>query len=121
MKTSINTRCAVAVLAACSAFAVRAEFYTGNDLLRLMNSESSGERGIALGYVMGITDFGMNVIHCPPSDVTAGQVRDMMRNYLTANPQERHNTGDTLILRVLKQAWPCAQRGNNNNRGGTSL
>lgn len=99
--------------------ASRAEFYTGNELLQRMNSESPIERNAAIGYVMGVADTLMFINHCPPPEVTAGQMRDMVRNYLTNVPAERHLSGDVLVNRVLKAAWPCSN--NRRNNGGTNL
>ena len=96
-------------IATCS-LVTHAEFYTGNDLLSRMTSDEAPQRAAAIGYIMGVTDAGMGVTHCTPADVTAGQIRDMMRNYLTNTPAERHLTADTLINRVLKATWPCARR-----------
>lgn len=84
-----------------------AEFLTGNDLLNLLNGDTYSERGNALGYIMGVTDTLQGVAHCPPRDVTSGQIRDMVRNYLTNVPGERHNSADVLVARVLKASWPC--------------
>lgn len=103
----------------CVSFGAQAEFYTGNELLQRINSESSSERSLAVGYVMGVADTTMGVSHCPPPEATSGQMRDMLRNYLNAFPQERHHSADILVVRVLRTAWPCAQR--NNNRGGSTL
>jgi hypothetical protein len=64
----------------------------------------------ALGYVMGVADTLQHVVVCIPSNVTSGQVNDMVRNYLTNVPRERHLSGDILIGRVLKEAFPCAQK-----------
>ena len=87
-----------------------AEFYTGNDLLQRINSESLGERAAAIGYIMGVADSGHGVNYCPPEHVTSGQLRDMVRNYLTNLPAVRHLSADSLVTHVLKSQWPCAAR-----------
>jgi len=88
----------------------RAEFYTGNDLLTKLNSASTIEQTHALGYVMGVYDVYVDVTICSPRGVTSGQVRDMVQNYLTNIPAQRHKTAESLINQALKQAWPCPQR-----------
>jgi len=93
-----------------------AEFRTGNQLLTEIQSDSVVERMVSLGYIMAVTDTLRLINHCPPNNVTAGQLQDMVKNYLTNNPQTRHQPADTLVLTVLRQAWPCA-----NNKGGTRL
>lgn len=97
----------------CSA---QAEFWDGNMLLERLTSTSVYERGTAMGYVMGVHDTMQGVNHCPSSNVQAGQVREMVLNYLTNVPARRHETGDVLVLHVLKTAFPCS-----NSRGGRNL
>lgn len=108
--------CIAAVAAVC--LNAHAEFYNGNDLLSKMQSTETIERGLALGYVMGVFDATRSIAHCPPDGITAGQVRDMVRQYLEANPGSRHIVADVQVVHVLKQAWPCAQR---QQRGGQAL
>lgn len=89
----------------------QAEFYTGNDLLQRIDSESHGEKMLALGYVIGVFDVGQSVLHCSPSNVTAGQVRDMAASYLRSFPAKRNKTAESLINEVLAAAWPCPKKG----------
>jgi hypothetical protein len=102
-------RIAVALLLVCST--AQAEFFTGNDLLAKMDAESVVERSVALGYVVGVSDMGDGVIHCPPNHITTGQVRDMVRSYLVRNPSERHLSADILVNKILKATWPCKPSG----------
>lgn len=91
------------------ATSVQAEFIDGNKLLADMNS--SGMRQMsAIGYVMGVADTLTSVTVCMPASVTAGQVYDMVKNHLEANPQTRHQTGDSLVSQVLTRVWPCRQQ-----------
>ena len=55
-----------------------AQFFTGNDLLTRINSDNSIDRTLAMGFIMGVYDSSLLTEHCPPSNVTAGQVRDMV-------------------------------------------
>lgn len=89
----------------------QAEFKTGNELLGNLRADSIVENMVALGYIMGIADSTRGVSQCGPADATAGQMKDMVRNYLEANPQIRHFTADLIVKSVLSQAWPCANRG----------
>ena len=98
------------ILALMMAGTAHAEFADGNKLLKDMNGDIY-DRMHALGYITGVFDMGRSVIHCPPSNVTAGQINDMMKNYLENTPAERHLTGDTIVNKVLKAVWPCAKRG----------
>jgi hypothetical protein len=86
-----------------------AEFLDGNKLL----SDMKGAHGFqmsALGYVMGVADSIQSVTACVPPSVTSGQVLDMVRNYLEANPAIRHFTADVIVTDVLKRSFPCATR-----------
>jgi hypothetical protein len=87
-----------------------AEFWDGNTLHQRLNG-TPGEQNIALGYVIGVSDALLKATHCMPSNVTAGQLRDMMKNYLENTPAVRHFSADSLISTVLKSQWPCPQGG----------
>lgn len=88
-----------------------AQFRTGNQLLTELQSTETLDRLYGLGYVVGVSDTMLNINHCPPGGITAGQVSDMTKNYLINNPQMRHLAADGLVLMVLRQAWPCAKKG----------
>jgi hypothetical protein len=90
-----------------------AEFYTGNQLLTAMRSSSTVDKSIALGYVLGVFDSNQGITHCPPANVTAGQVHDMVKLFLEQAPSIRNSTADVIIQAVLMESWPC----NNNPRG----
>ena len=92
------------------ATSAQAEFVDGNKLLADMNGSVTRQMA-ALGYVMGVSDALTNVTVCMPVTVTAGQVHDMVRHHLEANPQTRHFTGDSLVSHVLTRVWPCQRRG----------
>lgn len=99
---------------------VRAEFWDGNTLFNYLSSSQSGERLAGSGYVIGVADALYGVMHCAPANVTAGQIRDMVRNYLENVPAERHQTADSLVSKVLKATWPC-QNNRGNSNGGRAL
>ncbi len=96
----------------------RAEFMDGNTLLGDLRGDTPSARSFGLGYIVGVADALRNVAFCPPDNVTAGQIRDMVRNYLDNTPAARHHTGDVIVTNVLKSVWPCAARP---GRGGTQL
>jgi hypothetical protein len=91
----------------------QAEFADGNKLLKDMTGEF-GERMHAIGYVTGVFDTGKGILHCAPANVTAGQINDMVKNYLENMPAERHFTGDIIVSKVLKAVWPCAAKKGSN-------
>lgn len=96
-----------------------AAFKTGNELYSDMTATDAFSRGLALGYVMAVADAARSVWFCPPADgggITAGQIFDMTKNYLAANPQVRNYPADVLMITLLRQNWPCAT-----SKGGTRL
>ena len=108
MKNLSRTFCTIA---ASTLFAVtaHAEFFDGNKLLTMMNSNDSGDRAMALGYVVGVADAVRGKEFCPTSsEITAGQIRDVVRLYLERYPQVRHFTGDTITMVALGDVWLCA-------------
>lgn len=87
--------------------AAQAQYRTGNELLADMRDQSTYKTGFSLGYVMGVADAGNGVTFCLPSNVTAGQVSDMVRNTLIDTPAVRHIHAASIVDYVLSKAWPC--------------
>lgn len=95
----------IALLACTSA---HAEFKDGNKLYSQMQTEyASTDWFNAIGYVTGVADALGNITYCAPPAVTAGQLVDMVKAYLAANPQFRHMPADVLVSRTLGNVWPC--------------
>lgn len=101
------------ILAALAAGIAHAEFKDGNKLLTQIKGDAM-DYVHANGYVIGVYDSLHSIVFCPPNNVTAGQVTDMVKNYLEANPDQRHLSADRHVAKVLGRAWPCAK----NNKGG---
>ena len=100
------------ILTLAFAGSAHAEFVDGNNLLsQLKDTGSYFKQGHAMGYIAGVADMGYGVVHCAPSNLTQGQLSDMIRNYLENTPAERHLTGDAVVNKILKTMWPCAKRG----------
>jgi len=93
-----------------------AEFWDGNKLWERYNSNSAYEQGMTLGYIMGVADTALGITHCAPPTSTAGQMSDMVMQYLRVYPERRTRTGDSIVLEVLRNAWPCASRNSGNSR-----
>ena len=83
-----------------------AEFYTGNDLLRMMRGGTL-EQANALGYVVGVADALHKITLCVPNGVTVGQANDVVLNWLDRNPQARHFSADSVVAAALGQSWAC--------------
>jgi hypothetical protein len=109
-------RRALALIVAGSSLAAHAEFWDGN-ILHSRLTGAQNEQILGLGYVIGVADALNGVVFCPPENVTAGQIRDMVRNYLSNTPAERHLSADSIVSKVLKAVWPCAQRPQRGGQG----
>lgn len=94
-----------------------AQYWSGNNLFQRMNSTNDGERIAALGYVMGVSDAGQNRLHCSGTSVTAGQTRDVVKQYLERNPSIRDWPADLLVSLALGESWPCPK----NQKKGSNL
>lgn len=88
-----------------------AQFFTGNDLLTRLNSDIPVDRGLGMGFIMGVYDATLLVEHCPPSNVTAGQIRDMVAKNLYSGAAARHLPAEAFITYTLGTAWPCPKKG----------
>jgi hypothetical protein len=89
---------------------VSAQYQSGNDLYKDLNSSSAQLNMYALGYVIGVADSILNIAVCIPPSVTQGQLQDVMKNYLHANPQNRDVSAHMLVIAALAQHWPCENR-----------
>ena len=87
-----------------------AEFISGNMLHQRMQSSDHIDRAFAIGYVIGVADAGLNVLHCASNQVTSGQTRDVVKLYLEKNPSLRDTSADILVVAALSQAWPCPKK-----------
>jgi hypothetical protein len=96
----------------CAAPIVNAEFWDGNKLYSNINGAVGVGTSAALGFVIGVHDVGEGVLHCSPSTATAGQVRDVVSQYLNEFPSLRHNAAHVLVNRALQRVWPCPAKGN---------
>lgn len=94
-------------------FSAQADFFTGNDLYRRLSSDSPIERMVGLGYVIGVYDVGTSVNHCPPSNITTGQIFDMAHGFLRDKPVIRDKPAEMIVNVLLSAAWPCPKRGTN--------
>ena len=111
-----RTLLAITMLVGSSA---QAEFFDGNTLHQRLNGNHS-EQMMAMGYVVGVFDAHRSNLICPTStNITTGQVADIVRNYLDRYPQHRHYTGDMLTTIALASVWPCKNQNQNNGRGGS--
>ena len=100
----------VVLCVALHATVARADFFDGNMLLKELRDVNSYGFFTSIGYIQGVVDAHNSLFFCAPAGVTAGQVKDMVKNNLEANPQIRHFAAERIIRDQLKQVWPCANR-----------
>ena len=93
-------------------FSAHAEFFTGNMLLNMLDSAKDSDRTMAMGYVAGAFDASQKAVHCTPSSVSLKQVVDMVRKRLYDVPEQRHFSGDIIIMTTMKSVFPCKSKPN---------
>ena len=106
----------IAVLTALATYSVAHAqaryFQDGNKLLQDLNSSGNIDKAHAMGYIIGVVDTLNTYMFCLPHNVRAGQLSDMIRNYLNNTPAERHLPADVVIAGALSAVFPCARGGN---------
>ena len=85
----------------------KAYFMDGNMLH--MNCQSS--RAHAVGYVIGVVDMMMEIEpsagQCLPSNVTSGQLTDIVCQALETTPQVRHMSASQISVAAISNALAC--------------
>ena len=104
-------------VALCVTSTANAAFVSGNDLFRHLTDTTYYAQGYALGYILGVSDVFSGDSHCLPQGVNAGQVRDVVKNFLEATPEVRHRPADVIVYAILKNTWPCANKQNKGRPG----
>lgn len=86
-----------------------AEFLNGNQLHMRLQSTDTIDRVYGIGYVVGIYDANVKIYFCPNENgLTVGQITDIVKNYLAANPSIRNAQAYELVTNAFKNIWPCA-------------
>ena len=93
--------------------------YTGNELLSHCEQTHQIGEGFCMGFIYGV-DEGFYAaeflyrrpkpeekIYCKPANVTAGQMKDIVIQYLRQNPQTRHQPAGIPVLESFQGAFPC--------------
>ena len=64
--------------------------------------------GFYMGYVDGVFDAYYNTFSfCPPKNIRADQVFDIVFKYLQSHPEKRNLPAHILVEKALKEVWPC--------------
>lgn len=87
-----------------------ADFYTGNKLKSLCNSQNYVESSVCIGYTVGITDSFSGYLFCPPAEVTAGQLVEMVKKYMNENPAKLHEPSSSIVVDAIKKDFPCKKK-----------
>jgi len=94
-------------------------FTNGNELYGQCQAEKTDpvyyqKHANCLSYISGVSDAtegpakGMfGITFCLPDNVTQGQIADVVKKWLSDNPQDRHFTASWLVVAALAGAWPC--------------
>src|SRR5258708_7092886 len=87
-----------------------AGFLSGNDLLQKCLLDT--DRLSCISYVEGISDaLESNEVNgyraCVPNRVQAGQIADVVVQFLWANPARRHLGAGGLAAHAIASAFPC--------------
>jgi hypothetical protein len=105
-------RLAVVITASLGSTPAWPAFKTGNDILTHCTEQNLAETRRCWGYLEGVADA--MVIHdvngftaCFSVGVDSDQLKDIVLQYLRANPATRHYVAADIVARALAQAFPC--------------
>lgn len=86
-------------------------FLSGNKLYDYITGSDVTLQQDAVGYVGGVADAEESTPNkprfCMPEQVSRGQARDIVRNYLSAHPELRHYSASSLVVNSFIAAFPC--------------
>ncbi len=89
-------------------------YMSGEQLATACSSEKPAERGLCIGYILGVADVlggpGAKVdgIHaCLPGGETTDELVDKVLTFLKENPQLGDLKADGLVAYVLSLSFPC--------------
>ena len=98
-----------------------AHFLDGDDLMNHCSARVADERfdpAICMSYIMGAYDGFMfqrlvrNETRCTPRNLTGGQLREVVVDYLLANPDNRELDASALVWNAIIAKWPnCGSTG----------
>lgn len=90
-------------------------YRNGNTLFYECTSDVKAFQTLCSSYILGVTDtyltlsknVGFGSQYCLRPSVVAGQLQDVVTKYLVANPSARDEPAPVLIVRALREAFPC--------------
>lgn len=92
------------------ALPVNANYLSGNKLKEHCVSETFVNTGMCLGYIAGVVDSYNNFVFCIPSEVTMGQMRDIVKKYMHENPAKLHESAADIVASAMKKDFSCKKK-----------
>jgi len=86
--------------------AVGSQFYTGGDLLTLLESRNVAEVNHAIGYIAGVNDSCSDAICGVPNGVNAVQLAEIVGKYLRRHPKLLQKLAADLTKMAISEAYP---------------
>ncbi len=86
---------------------------TGNELKAFCQDGPAFERGVCSGFAVAVADFTIRApvdtyrACIPVTQVTRGQLRDIMVKYLDDHPEKLHHDAIDLTAQAFGIAFPC--------------
>jgi len=78
-------------------------------LRRALLGKDPTELSIAIGYVAGAYDAGLNIVHCAPPFDPRSLVQMVLRA-MEEEPDQMNQPGDYFIIVPLQKAFPCPSK-----------
>jgi hypothetical protein len=98
-----------------------AQFFDGQKLYDGLIAYSRAERkagdiedvvkaSFANGYIMGVADATSTTQWCPPAGVNPSQLAAVVNKYLTDHPEAWKQSGDDIVRKAIRLAFPAPCR-----------
>lgn len=97
---------AVALVLVLTGQAVGSQFYTGKDLLYLLESGNVAEVNHAVGYIAGVNDSCGEAICGVPNGVNAVQLAEIVEKYLKKHPKSLQRLAVDLVKIAISEVYP---------------
>ena len=85
--------------------------FTGNDMYEWVTTTRIKDVDIMSGLFMGEVSAAIYWSDpskiCIPKGATSSQAYYIVEQFVKSKPQYRHENAQKIILRALRQAWPC--------------
>jgi Ssp1 endopeptidase immunity protein Rap1a len=98
-----------------TALPTEAAFYNGNKLYTECTGSKATDQVSCISYIEGIADMVAGLwtpkdTACFSPGINAGQLQDIVVNYLQDHPENRHWPATILVLQALHDAFPCPRK-----------